>query len=645
MRVVLVLAFALLLAMPAHASAPAPSSTSAPASFALAAAARAQGIAVLPTPTLQPGALRDEILAHYALHGAIPTAAGIADLDARLRVVPPEIQTAAASILAAQNAAAQLRAEAFARVTPADEKFVWGRLESHLSAEDAARAASIVAKVDASKMNEAARLVLDTIAAQKPILAAHADAMGPADFVDPLGQIEIAGTGNDNHSQDRALLIDLGGNDDWSNNAGATKPDFLIDAIPGCITTGGLDCTLLDGRRNGDVTQDLTGKRCSAYVDRAMFGGDASPDLGCAPTTSDPAGWTTEFVSKGTLSQGDEHDVAVGIDISGDDRYAPPKAFNDINNGHNAAGCNTIPNGEQGKTWARNLTAGGAFAGIGILWDADGSDFYGGRSIAEGSGHLVGIGVLVDEGNGDNVFSGVRLSQRVGFFEGVGLLDVEGHGNDQYRLENNATFFNEFEAFAGCDVSTRDGQGRGNFNGAGILLDAGGDDAYFVQSHDLRIPGAVRDDPTTTQGSAGSRLNLIGPPVDQVASTSLGVLVDQGGHDTYTRPGRADGHEQTTPQVSLFSDSGGSATETLVDANCALVSGVCSAWHGGRDSQTTDVCNDAGPVGLGGVLWPATFLGKPTAGELLREQGVTRESLGLCDDGPLTPAWTATELP
>jgi hypothetical protein len=577
-----------------HAPAAAPALGATPTDT-LAALAALRGTKVLPVPAIRAGTLRHEILAFYAQVGALPTRKASDELDARLATVPASIQAPTADLLASMNAAAKLRDAAFADVRPSELAWAYARgLDpTPMSLADQARAADIIARIDAAKMDLAARLVTSAVARDAPLLKAQADA--PVSFVDPLGAIEIAPATDDVHSVDRTLLIDLGGDDDYTNNAGAAMPDYIIDGFPGCITTGGLDCTLLDAHRNGDSTRDVFGRACRFGFDTAAFqavhdeqdaqafaaneaANPSTPnasryvpvaegypadinaafglDTGCLPQGPEDAtgDWYTHFWDNGTLTDGDEHDVALLVDLGGNDRYAPPREFNNINNGNNAAGCDTRPMGEAGKIWARNLTAGGAFAGVGVLYDASGSDFYGGRSLTQGTGHVGGVGVLIDDGAGDNTFSAVRIAQGTGLFAGLGLLDARAATSNDFRLENDVPFFNEFEHFIGCDVSTRDGQGRGNFNGAGALLSGTGDDTYFVESHDPSVPGAVRDDPTTTQGSGGDRLQVGVPDAAPLFAQAVGILDDAGGHDTYTRADRGDGVTSVDGQ-SDFVDS------------------------------------------------------------------------------------------
>lgn len=588
MRAALALAIVSMIALSTLPAQAAPAAETTPATR-LAELLERGGVTPADMPVLEAMDLRAAILDLYVLGGAVPTQAATDELDARLAMVPEAIQAPTSDILVAMNAAARLRMQAFADVSVEDARFAYERTltDTPLDVEDRDRLAAIHTKIDRELMGAAGILVLQTIeSAVVELKEAKLSTGGGVGFVDPLGVVEIADETDHVHDGDRTLLIDLGGNDEWQNNAGSVMPDFVIQAFPGCITTGGLDCTPLAAKRNAPSTQSLFGRPCSADVANAAFVGldyaedldaqvdeqiarpnpfgfafwladtapenaaetatTANPDTRCLPQGPDDVqDWSEAFVEKGTLKDADEHVVAVGIDLDGDDRFAPLKVFNDINNGRNPPNCDTRDMGEEGKIWERNLTAGGAFAGIGVLWDESGTDFYGGRSLTQGTGHVGAIGVLVDRGTGDDEYESVRLAQGAAIFAAAGLLYDIG-GNDLYRMANDVPFFNEFEHFIGCDVSTRDGQGRANFNAVAALIDDAGDDVYFVQDHDDDIPGASRDDPTTTQGSTGTRLNIGPHPINEAAALGLGLLWDRSGSDNYTRDGRADGVTDTT---------------------------------------------------------------------------------------------------
>jgi hypothetical protein len=589
MRAALLLALALLAPL-AQGLAPAPPGLPAPAGpqvrdlFGEVAAP----LGAFPMRDVQPRALREEMLAYYAFAGAVPTPRGLAALDEGLATLPPEVQEALAGILAAVNVAAALRAEAFALVSV--EEVAWAGSAALrpevLSAQEQDRLAGIALRIDRAKMLAAGALVVGRVETALPALRAAAALPGAESlaWTDPSGTLQVAGTGDDVHAADRTVLLDLGGDDWWANNAGAMAPSAIIELFPGCFTQGALDCSALHPKRNGPAVRSLLGRACSANLIDPVFGaGDASvaaqrhlaaqaagpdaaaawayastavpaqaaavaattdPDLACLPQgAGDAEPWARDFWTMGALADGDAHMVAVGVDLQGNDRVAPPKEFTFMNDGRNPSGCDTRGMGEAGKLWARNVTAGSGFAGIGVLWDEGGDDAYGGRSITQGVGHLGGVGVLVDRGASRDTYEGIRFAQGVGFVAALGLLHDDG-GDDDYALYNLIPLWNEFEAFSGCDVSTRDGQGRSNILAVGALVDGGGNDVYRVQDHlaeGLLLPGASRNDPTTTQGSTGFRLNIGPSALHDLLAIGRGLLWDRGGgDDMYTRPGRGD---------------------------------------------------------------------------------------------------------
>lgn len=573
------LTIAVLLLAPMAAAALGPAALPAPEPpLAVLHAAAAAGGLDLPWPDialLRGRALRAELLQAYTLGGVALTPPGLARLEAGLAALPPGLDEPVAEVLAAMNVARLLHARALADVSAAE--LAWAR-EATLrgapqGAEDAARLAALQPQLDLPLVAAGGALLLAAVQDALPRLRLAAAQPGLEDFayVDPAGMLELSGTGESRFTADRQLQVDLGGDDAWANNAGGAVPQALVEAFPGCAVTGSAECTLLDPSRNAGATRALLGRPCSAAAGETLFGlGDAAgalaallaapsgwaaqlvagldPRTGCLPGgTGDLGPWLADAWRQGVVADADAHFAVVGVDLAGDDTFAPPRTFNFMNNGQNPSGCDTTMLGDAGRLWDRNVTAGAAFASLGLLWDAGGSDAYGGRSITQGAAHVGAFAALVDQGDGADRYEAVRFAQGLGFFGALGLLLDEG-GHDVYRLRNLVPLWNEFEPFTGCDVSTRDGQGRSNFDAIGALVDGAGDDAYDVQDHlaeGLVLPGAGRDDPTTTQGSTGFRLGLGPTRVQGLAALGRGLLWDRGGADAYSRPGRGDGCADT----------------------------------------------------------------------------------------------------
>lgn len=181
----------------------------------------------------------------------------------------------------------------------------------------------------------------------------------------------------------------------------------------------------------------------------------------------------------------------------------------------------------------RMVTGGVGFMGAGILFDAQHHpDNYTGKTVSLGSGHVFGVGVLVDEGGNDQ-YDSVRNSQGFALVGGIGVLDDRGSGNDHYDyympdpLDPDAE--NEEDGAGGvvddvgnCDNRLRFLQGGGNVGTGptiGLLHDEGGNDDYIGGfSDDFQAPAG-----TGRGGSQGFGNN-----------GGIGILFDEAGGDTYT---------------------------------------------------------------------------------------------------------------
>ena len=135
------------------------------------------------------------------------------------------------------------------------------------------------------------------------------------------------------------------------------------------------------------------------------------------------------FVGQAGANSSIENPVSIFVDLGGDDRY--------------------VSMGEA-------ASQGGGIAGVGILYDASGSDTYSGTVYAQGAG-LFGVGVLFD-GQGSDDYKAEHSGQGCGYF-GIGLC-LDAGGSDHYYIYGS-------------------GQGFGGIGGGvGVLADYTGDDFY-----------------------------------------------------------------------------------------------------------------------------------------------------------------------
>jgi hypothetical protein len=120
--------------------------------------------------------------------------------------------------------------------------------------------------------------------------------------------------------------------------------------------------------------------------------------------------------------------------------------------------------------------------------DVDGNDRYRGKTAAQGSAHVSGVGVLRDLGAGTDDYLAIRNSQGFSLIGELGLLQDDG-GNDRYhtymprKKYPSAPFQTPgaggvIDDTGKCDNMPRMVQGSALLGGAGVLTDEDGRDTY-----------------------------------------------------------------------------------------------------------------------------------------------------------------------
>ena len=324
---------------------------------------------------------------------------------------------------------------------------------------------------------------------------------GTTSFEAPFGTVIIAGSGNDNHEQNAALLIDLGGDDVYRNSAG------------GCGRSGGVAvCIDLSGNDRYEVPD-------SSYVQGFGFLG-----------------------------------VGILADLDGNDVYNA-KHFSQ---GVGILGLGALWDRAGNDTFSAHAFCQGAGAfGFGTLLDYDGSDVYDCATMGQGSATTLGMGILSDLEGDDkyrlavdttkDVLGGIpgcgqggALSFRAYPWDkaltpygGVGLL-VDDKGNDDYVSNGWCSQGGSYIMSLGALVDNEGndhyvcgtGQGSGIHVTNAILIDKKGDDIY---------EGGFR-----SGGSGGDR--------------SPGFLIDYEGNDIYKSATSSYGTGCKPFSYSLFID-------------------------------------------------------------------------------------------
>ncbi|RJQ40487.1 MAG: PDZ domain-containing protein [Nitrospiraceae bacterium] len=332
----------------------------------------------------------------------------------------------------------------------------------------------------------------------------------------PIGKVIVGGEGANVYKKDAALIIDLGGDDLYLNNAGGTRegmPAALVVDFSGNDRYVSKDnFSQGAGVLGGGFLLDLGGNDTFVSLDGSQGAGFWG--IGILYHGDGNSVLNSRSFSQGTAQMG----LGIAINGRGDSKYS-------------------CLYGGQGY---------GLFGGAGILIDKAGNDYYhlGGlesdfrdplkatQSMGQGFGHGIrpangingipgGIGILADE-QGNDIYIADYFAQGSSYYYGLGILHDKS-GNDQY-------------------ISGRYSQGAGIHSTAGVLIDEKGDDSYYASfgvaqglGHDFGI-GFFED----AQGND----KYWGGTLVQGAATnkSIGIFIDMQGDDEYTFTTDGQGH-------------------------------------------------------------------------------------------------------
>lgn len=387
-----------------------------------------------------------------------------------------------------------------------------------------------------------------------------------------FGDIVVKGPGADSNDEDALLLVDLGGNDQYSGRTASATGDpnpLLAYAVSAATTAAG--------------------------------GGVPAPP----PPSVLEAAIVTRLV----------------IDLGGDDIYG--SGF-DGNQGYGAAGGVGMLIDVAGNDAYRGgdaVQGSGFLGGVGVLVDGGGANTFLAGQKAQGFSQTGGVGVLAS-GTGTDTYEAFVFAQGTGFDGGAGGSLIDAGGNDSYRCvgEVNAADVvlpvSQSRPSTGC-------HGTG-FGGQGILVDGGGDDLYFVktsfQTMALIGAGMLFD--------AGGRDTFDGGEwSNAMAALGVAVLVTGSGDTTYTSAQRthplsawadlylgANG-EGYSGGVAVLSDGGGDDSyiasadkgrwmqQWSCSAGCAFADGVGVLDDaGGNDRYSSEVGQGSALGGIAALI-------------------------------------------
>ncbi|MFO7601805.1 MAG: hypothetical protein R6X27_18660 [Candidatus Desulfacyla sp.] len=402
----------------------------------------------------------------------------------------------------------------------------------------------------------------------KPAQVLGIDPRFRGDFVyarqTPVGLILIGGRGKNIYGGDAAVIIDLGGDDVYTGNAGAPIYEIensviaeVVSPLGVVVDLGGNDryistrsVSMGAGFLGVGLLVDLEGD--DIYVGHMLTQGAGLMGIGCLMDMKGNDTYTSQYIGQGAgifgagllfdaggddlftaakYAQGLGGPGGVGelVDLAGNDQYVLGGQFG------SGYGTRKIFQGYgQGLGWGWRGHAGG---GIGILHDLQGNDVYEAGNFAQGTGYYFGLGLLRDD-SGNDRYWGSRYCQGSAAHQAVGIsMDYEGNDvySGQVAANQGAAWdvsvagcydYGGDDMYKGSDLSL----GAAEQNGIGLFYDKEGKDIYRT--------------PVKRTLGFGGRATY----ADGRGSANLGIFVDRGG--------AVDGYPQGIRKNNVFSMDG-----------------------------------------------------------------------------------------
>jgi len=405
--------------------------------------------------------------------------------------------------------------------------------QSRIPAHYAGRVAQVLEAVNACRLDLSRSQKLDCAGDTSDALAGVLRTGAPAfRDIDAWPSLYIDGDGGSKtYRHDYAVLIDRGGNDTYDNNAGGNLFDHRRGPRGSVAPLQGRDAIGCEVVQGNFPAPTATAHDCIALPQVAFL------DYRAYGSSNDTYGVMKRPRQTDHNPPRDARGNPVPRRVDGDCTY--------------------------GKLVRRIVLQGSGFEGNGLLMDVDGNDRYRGKTAAQGSGHVGGIGVQRDLGRGRDDYLAIRNSQGFALIGIIGVLQDDG-GNDYYHtympppIDRNAPFQTVgsggvVDDLGNCDDLPRMVQGTALLGGVGLHLDHDGRDVYV---------GA----PLGTQ-QFNDQVEFFHSSQGFGCAGGIGFLRDTGrDDDTYREgPRRTDGMSvqqvQTScrpgaPGLSIFSDDG-----------------------------------------------------------------------------------------
>ncbi|OQY41742.1 MAG: hypothetical protein B6240_14820 [Desulfobacteraceae bacterium 4572_87] len=360
----------------------------------------------------------------------------------------------------------------------------------------------------------------------------------------PAGLMLIGDKGPNVYGMDASLIIDLGGDDLYLNNAGAPVFEIRERMVSGIRYPTGLVidfegddryitpkfAAVASGFFGLGLILDMAGN--DFYNGGQLSLGASFFGMGCL---MDMAGNDTYVCSEG--GQGCAFfGGAYLYDEKGNDLYQGAKCVqgfggpSGLGQLHDVRGKDHYRAGwkhgssygtkgiyqacSQGVGWGFRKRAGG---GIGILHDFGGNDLYEAGNFSQGTGYFLGLGILRDDA-GHDVYRGSRYCQGSAAHQAAGAL-LDFNGNDVYSGKIAANQGAAWDLSVACLVDDAGNDrykaadfslGAGAQNGMGMFFDGEGEDRYESPARALGFSGDLSYGGGRNAGNMGVFLDMGG---------------------------------------------------------------------------------------------------------------------------------------
>lgn len=343
------------------------------------------------------------------------------------------------------------------------------------------------------------------------------------------GEIIIGGFGSSRYKGSPAIIIDLGGDDEYNlsaqPNIGAGS-SVIIDLGGNDLYRAEGDFVYGSGFFGTGILVDLSGD--DAYLTKNFSLGSGLFGVGLLVDEQGNDKYFGDTFSQGAGSFG----MGFLVDMAGSDQYSGALFVQGfafvagLGAVIDSSGNDSYFAGGRYKDILRyedhyiSLSQGFAYGlrpmmsgGIGVLFDLSGNDVYTSDIFGQGSSYWFSLGTLMDA-EGNDKYVSFQYAQGAGTHLCLGILE-DGSGDDVYISHGVSQGCGHDLALgmlwdkSGDDkyLSQSLSQGAGSANGFGILADEGGDDGYYV---DIKANTQGYGNPRRDYGSVGMFLDFSG---------------------------------------------------------------------------------------------------------------------------------------